>query len=162
MCDVWIARWANHGVRNFSDSSYALVYLGLVGTFTLLLFLRNIAFSWSMVRASTALHNNMFDKVLRAPMTFFWSNPSGRVLNRFSKDMDNIDKLMVRAAADWWNFSFIGIGAMVSIMVLLPWLLVILVPLMAVMYMITRYFFRASRQLKRLEAVTRSPVYQVG
>lgn len=65
------------------------------------------------------------------------------------------------AASDWWNFAIIVLGAVVSIMVLLPWLLLLQAPLVLVMIKLTHYFVMTSRQLKRLEGTTRSPVYQV-
>lgn len=72
MCDWWVSRWAGHVLVHISDRTYTIVYFGLFIAFTILLFLRNTVFTWSMVRASTQLHNAMFGKVLHAPMSFFW------------------------------------------------------------------------------------------
>lgn len=72
LCDWWVARWSAYRLHGFDNKSYTLVYFGLAVVFMILLFLRNAAFTWSMVQASTLLHNAMFGKVLRAPMTFFW------------------------------------------------------------------------------------------
>lgn len=76
MCDWWIARWAGHRLAGLTNPQYAWGYFGLVGGYTFLLFLRNAAFTRAMMRASTLLHNSMFEKVLRAPMSFFWWVPS--------------------------------------------------------------------------------------
>ncbi len=89
------------------------------------------------------------------------SNPSGRILNRFTKDMDNIDKYMLRAATDWWSFSIIALGAIVAILVILPWLLILEAVLLTGMVLLTMRFLTSSRQLRRLEGTTRSPVFQV-
>ena len=43
---------------------------------------------------SFRLHNNMFAKILRAPMRFFETSPVGRVLNRFSKDLGTVDEML--------------------------------------------------------------------
>ena len=43
-------------------------------------------------RAARRLHRAMFEAVLRAPMSFFQDTPQGRIINRFSKDMSEIDK----------------------------------------------------------------------
>ena len=43
---------------------------------------------------SSRLHNNMFAKILRAPMRFFETSPVGRVLNRFSKDLGTVDEML--------------------------------------------------------------------
>lgn len=49
------------------------------------------------MRSSKKLHNKMFASLLNAPMRFFDTNPSGRILNRFSKDMGAIDELLPKA-----------------------------------------------------------------
>lgn len=157
--DWWVARWCS-GAFGLPDGASTLIYLGAVMAFTLLVFARTIAFTMAMLRAGSNLHNAMFSKVLHAQMGFFWSNPSGRILNRFTKDVDNLDKYMIRAAVDWFSFTTIAIGAVISIMVILPWLLVLEVPLLVVMTLLTNHFLRSSRQLRRLEGTTRSPMFQ--
>ena len=41
--------------------------------------------------SSQRLHKNAITHVLHAPMSFFETTPLGRIMNRFSKDIDNID-----------------------------------------------------------------------
>ena len=70
-------------------------------TFSLLVFacpILAITFYQSCLIASRNLHNNMFDKILRAPPRFFDTNPSGAILNRFSKDIGSMDDLLPTAA----------------------------------------------------------------
>jgi len=42
--------------------------------------------------SARSLHNQMFNALIRAPVFFFDSNPIGRVVNRFSKDVSSIDE----------------------------------------------------------------------
>lgn len=46
------------------------------------------------VRAAVNLHNALLDKVLRLPVSFFDTNPSGRVLNRFTRDTEVMDSVL--------------------------------------------------------------------
>ena len=46
------------------------------------------------VRAAVGLHNALLERVLRLPVAFFDSNPSGRILNRFSRDTDIMDSAL--------------------------------------------------------------------
>lgn len=48
--------------------------------------LRASLFFWATIMAATRMHNSMILRVLRAPLSFFHTNPAGRVLNRFSND----------------------------------------------------------------------------
>lgn len=62
--------------------------------------LRSFMFFSMAMRASTRLHNKMFASITRAPMRFFHLNPSGRILNRFAKDMGAVDEVLPSALLD--------------------------------------------------------------
>lgn len=86
-----------------SNTFYITVY-GLIGAATAVLMLcRGVTMAFGVVRASSSLHLDMLTSVLRAPSRFFDATPSGRVLNRFSKDVDDVDTfvpMMVRREVD--------------------------------------------------------------
>ena len=46
------------------------------------------------VRAAVNLHNALLDRVLRLPVSFFDTNPSGRIINRFSRDTEIMDSVL--------------------------------------------------------------------
>lgn len=64
------------------------------------LIFRSILFLWMCMRSSIKLHNEMFSNILTATMRFFDTNPSGRILNRFSKDMGVVDEILPRMYLD--------------------------------------------------------------
>jgi ATP-binding cassette subfamily C (CFTR/MRP) protein 4 len=66
----------------------------MAASFILLALINRNIFFLVFARASTALHNNMFQQILRAPVRFFDVNPVGIILNRFSKDMGLVDNQM--------------------------------------------------------------------
>lgn len=92
-------------------------------------------------------------------MSFFDTTPIGRVLNRFSRDMDLLDLFL----PDNFRLLVMLAGQVLSIFIVVsistPVFLAALVPMLA-LFLFAIYFFLASgRQLRRLESVTRSPVF---
>ena len=137
-------------------TGYALLFVVNV----CLLFNRGIATFFSAVAASKRLHEGLLARVLKLPMSFFDTTPSGRVINRFSRDMEILDTqiggLLVQVLSAAFNILtsliVISIATQGFVLVALPFLLVLYV-------MLQRIFVRTSRELQRLEAVTRSPIY---
>ena len=138
-CDYWISVWSTD-VLEWDQVDYFFGYLALVGLYTIMIVIRTIVFTIAMLTASSKLHDSMFAKVLRAPMRFFWETPTGRVVNRFSKDIDTLDKLLVKGATDMLNFMIVAIGAFISVAVFVPFSLFI-VPVLAVAFWASVRFF---------------------
>ena len=95
----------------------------------------------------------------QAPVTFFDSTPTGRVLNRFSSDVACADDslpfilniLLANAAGLLGLLAVLGFG--------LPWLLLLLPPLSVIYYRVQRHYRASSRELRRLGSLTLSPLY---
>ena len=51
------------------------------------------------------------------------------------------------------------LGTLVTISIVSPWSIVTFVPILTALYFVQRFFRSTSRELKRLDAVTRSPIY---
>uniref|UniRef100_A0A1A9WJ69 Multidrug resistance-associated protein lethal(2)03659 n=1 Tax=Glossina brevipalpis TaxID=37001 RepID=A0A1A9WJ69_9MUSC len=120
---------------------------------------RSYLFFNMAMKASTNLHNAMFRGITRAAMYFFNTNPSGRILNRFSKDMGQIDEILPSVMIDVIQiflslFGIVLVIAVVNPLVLLPTLL-----LAIIFYNLRTFYLKTSRNVKRLEAITRSPIY---
>ena len=92
-------------------------------------------------------------------MSFFDTTPTGRILNRFTKDIDLIDFMMPNT----FRFFLIMLGSIVSVCVVIaystPIFLAVLAPVVIVLLIILVLYLPTSRQLRRLESVTRSPVF---
>lgn len=65
-----------------------------------LVFQRSFAFFQMCLKASRNLHDKLFRGITRATMYFFNTNTSGRILNRFSKDIGSIDTTLPVALMD--------------------------------------------------------------
>ena len=92
-------------------------------------------------------------------MSFFDTTPTGRILNRFSSDIYKIDEVLART----FNQLFVNAAkssfTLVIISVSTPAFVALIIPLALTYYWIQRYYLRTSRELKRLDSVSRSPIY---
>uniref|UniRef100_A0A670YU83 Multidrug resistance-associated protein 4 n=1 Tax=Pseudonaja textilis TaxID=8673 RepID=A0A670YU83_PSETE len=121
--------------------------------------LRSLLMFHILVNAARTLHNKMFQSVLRTPVLFFDRNPIGRILNRFSKDIGHLDDLLPITFLDFVQ-TFLQVCGVVGVAIaVIPWILIPLVPLLIVFIFLRRYFLDTSRDIKRLESTTRSPVF---
>lgn len=85
-----------------------------------------------MLRAARSTHQAMLGAVLRAPQAFFESTPTGRVLNRFSKDVDTIDSLIPDQLDIWMRTFWYTVNVLLICSVLTPMFILVLVPLTTV------------------------------
>lgn len=159
----WISRWSTKSNVSTEfiqvNRFYAQVLIGLTSCVVLLTTTRALLFARQSMAASRSLHDELVDRALRAQPSFFDTNPLGRILNRFSKDMDNMDVLLPFASQDFMQIFFAAIAAIVTISWILPWFLIPIVPMIYAFLVLQRYYKRTSRELKRIDGTSRSPMY---
>nr|XP_031540294.1 multidrug resistance-associated protein 4 isoform X2 [Vicugna pacos] len=170
--DWWLSYWANQqGALNITVNGkgnetekldlnwYLGIYSGLTVATVLFGLARSLLVFYVLVSSSQTLHNKMFESILRAPVLFFDRNPIGRILNRFSKDIGHMDDLLPLTFLDFIQ-TFLQVIGVVSVAVaVIPWIAIPLVPLGIIFFVLRRYFLATSRDVKRLESTTRSPVF---
>ncbi|NXU21396.1 MRP2 protein, partial [Pardalotus punctatus] len=111
------------------------------------------------VRASRILHQQLLSNVLRVPMSFFDTTPTGRIVNRFAKDIFIVDETIPTSFRSWLN-CFMGIiSTLIIICLATPFFALVVIPLSIFYYFVLRFYVSTSRQLRRLDSVTRSPIY---
>lgn len=128
---------------------YAIVGIGRV----------YIAFSGGL-RVSHYMFKNLLMKVMRAEVRFFDSTPIGRIMNRFSKDIEGIDQDLPPSAEMLIICSIACISTVILITFITPAFLIFGVFMSWIMFKVGAAYLSISRELKRLEAVTRSPINQ--
>lgn len=122
-------------------------------------FLQGWLIYYITLQASHILHNRMLDTIIHAPVRFFDINPSGRILNRFTKDIGFMDEqipLYFHKCIHDASFVFSTLIAVCIVQVVL----IIPIGLFVCSILALRYYFlKASRQIKRYESIARSPLY---
>ncbi|XP_063704489.1 probable multidrug resistance-associated protein lethal(2)03659 [Culicoides brevitarsis] len=138
---------------------YIYVYSAIMVVLAYLSIHRTFAFFYLGLRISKNLHDKMFRGVTRATMYFFNTNPSGRILNRFSKDTGNIDAVLPGALLDCIWFLFEMFAVMTVVAIVNYWLLIPTLVLAVLMFLIRDIYVRTSRSVKRVESLSRSPMF---
>lgn len=119
----------------------------------------SIIFALGCLRAARDLHDKLLRNVFRLPMSFFDTTPLGRILNRFSKDVDVIDNVLPMSMRFWIMMFFNTVAVIIVISYSTYEFLYLVLPLAVIYYLVQRFYVATSRQLKRIESVTRSPIY---
>ncbi|KAI8904886.1 P-loop containing nucleoside triphosphate hydrolase protein [Gorgonomyces haynaldii] len=180
--DWWLKEWTDHNQQSFRVESTAfmprlfqspamklmsddsvLYYLGVyIGIGVLVLMIRNmseIVELFGEYFASQKLHAQLLSAVMYSPMRFFETTPLGRILNRFSKDLNSVDGDVIQAVAVFIERIIAGITILVVIGFVSPSFLIIVPFVISAFVWIANVYVTTSRDLKRLESVSRSPVY---
>ncbi|XP_040048069.2 multidrug resistance-associated protein 1 isoform X2 [Gasterosteus aculeatus] len=160
--NYWLSLWTDDPVVNGTQPNRRMrlgVY-GALGLFQgLAVFGYSLSGSIGGILASRCLHQSMLYDVLRSPMSFFERTPSGNLVNRFAKEIDTIDSLIPSIIKMFMGSMFNVVGSCIIILIATP-LVAIIIPFLGVLYFfVQRFYVASSRQLKRLESVSRSPIY---
>jgi ATP-binding cassette subfamily C (CFTR/MRP) protein 4 len=157
--DIWLGHWSGLTAAEQRESIYPIVYVSLGVITFVIVFSRAIVFFYVCLRSSKSAFTTMLNSVFRSPIAFFQSVPHGRLMNRFSKDINMMDEMLPQVFFDFIQCAFLTISIIVIAGILVP-ISFVLIPFVALFFFyLRRFYMQASRQIKRMEATTRSPVY---
>ena len=134
------------------------IWGGLIASLTILTFISSYLFGWLSNRAAQSLHMKTLYCILRAPMSYFDKTPTGRILNRFSKDTYEMDSDLPNNFISFSLNTLAVVGYLVVIVISIPFALILLIFLIPMLYFLQKYFRMSSSDLKRLVQVTSTPV----
>ncbi|KAA6388286.1 MAG: putative Metal resistance protein YCF1 [Streblomastix strix] len=120
--------------------------------------IRTIISAYSVQRSNRLIHSKLLSHVMNAPSSFFDTTPLGRILNRFTGDISITDQTLFMLFTMVLNLWLGLIGQIIIICIDTVWFLFIGIPTLVVFYIVQSIYGRASRNLQRLEAISRSPV----
>ena len=101
----------------------------------------------------------MLTRVMMSPMSFFDTTPLGRIVNRFAKDVDVCDNTLPSSFQACLSTFFQFIATILFIMTVIPIFIIVVLPVGVLFFIVQRLYVSTSRQLKRLESISRSPIY---
>ncbi|XP_015788861.1 multidrug resistance-associated protein 4-like [Tetranychus urticae] len=182
--DLWLSKWTNEvqfqtiitdgtineysnntnqtttdSNQNIDISFNSIIYSAFIVSLLITTLARSLIFFYMCNRSSINLHNSIFFRVLRSPMALFESQPIGRILNRFSRDLGIIDELLPLNAYTLLMTSFQVAGILITVGYV-SWYLIFPAIILLILACTWRTIYIPTGQaIKRLEGVTRSPVY---
>eukprot|EP00536_Pseudo-nitzschia_multiseries_P014610 jgi/Psemu1/215290/e_gw1.735.14.1 len=156
---VTMGEWSQRPPQEQKAWNILGVIIGQIFLAILLSTSRAFFFFAMSIKASRNLHNDMTKAVLRAKISFFDTNPMGRILNRFSADVGSNDDMLPHTLFDFFVIFFVAIGAFFTTVATLPFVLLVMPPLIYSFVVVRKVFVTSSRELKRLEGVARSPIF---
>ncbi|XP_071386567.1 ATP-binding cassette sub-family C member 2 [Centroberyx affinis] len=164
--NLWLSDWTNDAVDYYNMTYPTWKRDTRVGVFGALgvaqgvfVFLGTLLLANGSIAASRILHSRLLNNILRVPMLFFDTTPTGRVVNRFAKDIFTVDEAIPQSFRSWIICLLSVVGTLFVICLATPFFTIIIIPLAVVYYFVQRFYVATSRQLRRLDSVSRSPIY---
>ena len=152
--------FAGSALSDVNVGYYLGIYAVIGLVYVLICLSRELILFWGSLHASWKIHESLLNAILRAKFKFFDSTPLGQLMNRFSKDIQSVDQEVSPIAIGMIHSLASVITIVVLISVITPGFLVAGV-FIGLVYAATAFFYiHSSRDLKRIESVQRSPLFQ--
>ncbi|KAG9140525.1 hypothetical protein Leryth_022142 [Lithospermum erythrorhizon] len=157
--DYWLAyETSEERAASFSPSLFIKIYAVITAISIPLVMIRIILVTTIGLKTTQIFFRQLLDSILHAPMSFFDTTPSGRILSRVSSDQTNVDAVIPQ----YMNLFISTIFTLISIIIVTcqyAWpTVVLLIPLGWLNIWYRGYFLATSRELTRLESITKAPV----
>lgn len=165
--DYYSAFWVNYerdvaenkGDATLNRDTVITIYIILIVAMIILSIAQSVSFYIYLINVSVKLHNRIFHRVSKATMTFFNNNPSGRILNRFSRDIGIMDEVIPAVFHDVVDIFFRLIAAIVLTSIIDPYILIPSFILLLSFYGLRNIFLHTCRSAKRKEAAASSSIF---
>ncbi|XP_047464662.1 ATP-binding cassette sub-family C member 3 isoform X2 [Mugil cephalus] len=160
--NVWLSEWTNDVPANNTKEHVHMrvgVYAALGISQGILVMISSFTLAMGNIGAAKKLHHSLLINKLHTPQSFFDTTPLGRIINRFSKDIYVIDEALPATVLMFLGTFFVSLSTMIVIISSTPYFAFVIIPLAIIYFFVQRFYVATSRQLKRLESISRSPIY---
>ncbi|XP_062269788.1 ATP-binding cassette sub-family C member 3 isoform X2 [Platichthys flesus] len=160
--NIWLSQWTNDASKNQTKENAVMrvgVYAALGTAQGVLVLMSSFTLAMGNIGAARKLHSDLLTNKLQTPQSFFDTTPIGRIINRFAKDIYVIDEALPSTVLMFLGTFFVSLSTMIVIISSTPIFAIVIAPLTFIYVFVQRFYVATSRQLKRLESVSRSPIY---
>ncbi|KAG5892082.1 hypothetical protein JTB14_011985 [Gonioctena quinquepunctata] len=144
---------------NLSTTYHLSIYGGCLASLLIMSSMRTVFSTKVVISSSRKLHSNIFKSVVGTSMRFFDITPVGRILNRFSSDMAAIDETLQKNILSAGQVLLSIAGSFVMVVIANPYFLIIVGFLGTCFGTMRHVYLRTSKDVKRIEGITKSPVF---
>ncbi|KAJ3300226.1 Multidrug resistance-associated protein 1 [Borealophlyctis nickersoniae] len=170
---MYLADWANendeshpqeYAIQWAAGGTSVMKRLGVYGALGILFSLTVVGQSiyvWVFcgIRSARTMHEKLLNNITRLPQSFFDTTPLGRIMNRFSKDQYTVDETLPQSFQGYFRTLFYVLAVLAVNAIGSPLFLAFALPLGLLYMHFQRYYLSTSRELKRLDSTSRSPIY---
>jgi len=156
--DVWLTIWTKNQNPD-NNMTYFYIYAALGICSALFILIRVYLITRNSLICSRRLHEDMITRIMNAPITLYHDTvPKGQILNRLSKDLGSIDSFLANQYGNFFVFFFSMAGAIIVCSIFFPFCLIAIPIVFVFGFMSLRFYINASRDISRLDGITRSPI----
>jgi ABC-type multidrug transport system fused ATPase/permease subunit len=155
---IWFARFTDHTLK--ATPQRAVLIYGAIGLAVLVSWIAERSlWLYRAAAAGRTIHDRALAGVLGAPLRFFDSTPTGRILNRFARDLEAVDDELSWSIEQACRTAANTLATLLLILTAVPILLFVALPVIATYHRVQHVYRRAAREARRLESIARSPRY---
>ncbi|KAJ3078084.1 hypothetical protein HK100_010839, partial [Physocladia obscura] len=156
--NLWLTWWSDNQFK-MNTTQYIVGYICMALLMTFGTFAYAMFFAFSGTRASKNLHEKALARIIRAPVSFYDTTPLGRIINRFSRDVDAIDNNLSFSFRQLITQVGVTLSTFIVMCTAIPWFTAPCVPAIILYYWIAAVYRKTARELKRLDSTSKSPLY---
>lgn len=157
---LWLSWWQDNKYISISEDAYMGGYAAFGIGQSVGLFCMSATFALFCFWCSNKLHHAAISKVLHAPVAFFDTTPQGRITHRFSKDVDAVDNVVGETLRLFISTAVQVLGTIIVVTIVVPAFVAIAAALLLVYIWTGMYYRPSSRELRRLNNLLRSRIYE--
>ena len=148
-------------MSNFTTSQTIYIYSGIIVCLVVFSLCRSLIFFKMCMDASVNIHDTLFKKIVRAPLSFFDKNPNQfQVLNRFSKDLQIVDDVLPYRFFDFIDITITDMSICIMIFLIANYLIIPIAILAVLVFVVRNFYLNTARSIATIEGMSKSPVVQ--
>ncbi|KAH3675449.1 hypothetical protein WICMUC_002738 [Wickerhamomyces mucosus] len=154
--NVWLTYWIDLAFSKLKNNQYIAIYITLNIVSVIIYCLQFALTGYIIVKSSKKLTILSIIRMLHIPMKFYDTTPIGRILNRFSKDVNSLDNEIGESLQFFLYQIGLAIGVLIVAIVCVPYFAIALPMILLIALIIISFYQASAREVKRLEAINRS------